>query len=546
MKHESKQSIKQKRLDTLLNECKETVINTTLSAFYLNKGVFSDRDGGNVTTMHNFEKDTDQFVADKDKGSHKEANKEFNRDDWELTTEEWKEKREGFIDADGKTKDGYSGRTIDSSEADLDHIRSLKGETAKKKNHLAYNTGTEEGKEKLKEKLNSDDNLTMTDSSINRSKGSKSNQEFYKGPKRKQNESDAQYEERCEKHQKRLKEKGVTKENLDAKDKQAEEAIDTDGTLMKKQANELLETGTKQAKDMAISKAMGFLLVEVVNIIFSEIKTINQEKGNLDIKTLEGIVHRIPNHCKVLMEKIPNFVHEVLQGGVSGFVSNLITFLINNFLSTVKRFVTIIREGLLGIYKAVKMIFFPPKEMTKEEVWRSAIKLLSTTVLSAVIISFTDAIKVFIASIPLLIPISDPLAIAITGILSGLASALAAYAIDSIFDYFLDRRNEQAMDLLMNNSEQRSQIAEQLIDSFETSKKLVINYDLAIGRNQVIGDSFAEALEHSSSLSKSNHDILSGFRELIEEAKIRIEETKEGIESSNKIHEYLNNFLSKY
>ncbi|WP_329030725.1 hypothetical protein PCP11_31255 (plasmid) [Pseudomonas aeruginosa] len=49
-------------------------------------------------------------------------------------------------------------------------------------------------------------------------------------------------------------------------------------------------------------------------------------------------------------------------------MSNLITFLINNFLSTAKRFVTIIREGLLGLVKAFKMIMFPPKGITSSEV----------------------------------------------------------------------------------------------------------------------------------------------------------------------------------
>ena len=42
-------------------------------------------------------------------------------------------------------------------------------------------------------------------------------------------------------------------------------------------------------------------------------------------------------------------------------MSNLLTFLINNFLSTAKRFVTVIREGIIGLFRAFKMIFFPPK-----------------------------------------------------------------------------------------------------------------------------------------------------------------------------------------
>lgn len=83
---------KQQRQDAMLEECKNAVIHSALGAFGLNMGMFTDRDGGNVTTLHNFERADGQYVHDRDVESYERANAGYHRDDYQ--SKEWGKKRE--------------------------------------------------------------------------------------------------------------------------------------------------------------------------------------------------------------------------------------------------------------------------------------------------------------------------------------------------------------------------------------------------------------------------------------------------------------------
>lgn len=522
----SRAEIREKRVEMMFEECKSSIINSTLGAFGLNMGMFSDRDGGNVTTMHNFEQDTDTFVADRDRDSYLESRKEFDRSEWKDSSAKWSQKRAAKIDADGYAVDGYTGQVINSNEADLDHITPLKHEVSNKKNHLAYNTGTKKGKDRLKEKLNSDENLTMTHQKINRAKGAKTNEEFY-NPKRKENESNDEYSIRCEKHREKLTEMQVDKERMENKQKEAEEYIATDKTLFKKQASDLIETGVKQAGGMAVKQALGLLLTKTVNILFLEVKCLYIEKKKLDFETLGELGVRVKKHAAHLAKEIPSAIAEGLKGGVSGFISNLLTFLINHFISTYKRLVTIIREGLLGIYQAVKIIFFPPKGMSKEDIWRSAIKVLSTTVLSALVMSFTEAINVFLKSIG--IPFTDIVSGVLIGILSGLLSAVVAYLIDRAFDSLFDKYDENMIDNLVADAEQRKRLADNLLEHLGVQLELAKSYDESIGKNQIVESKLANIGSSVEIVVSKNTDILDELSDLMGNNSLYLKKTNDFI-----------------
>ena len=536
--------IRQQRIETLFKECEQSVIQSTLGTLGLNTGMFTDHDGGNVTTMHNFERnDTDKYVAEKDKNSYKEARKEYSRNEYEISNQKWKEKRNSKTDENGKTVDGYTGETIDAKDADLDHVRPLKSEVSNKKNHLAYNTGTKEGKEEFREVLNDDKNLTMTKKSINRSKGAKTNEEYLKPPERQAGESELDYQKRCNEHQDKLKNQGVNNELMMTKDKEAEEHINTNGKLWDKQKGELINTGIQQAKAMALNQIMGSLLTKMSSILFTEIRYLIREGKTLNIDTISELGNRAKKHLKRIISEVPEMFGNALKGGISGFVSNLLTFIINNFISTAKRFVTIMREGLLGIWRAIKMIFFPPKGMSKSEIWRSAIKILSTTILSAVFISFSEIIKNFLLGFPLLAPIANILSAAIVGILGGLSSALASYLIDTIFDYSLDNRDEQAMDLLIQNSEKQNQMVNYLLDMLSSSHKNIESYDLSIGLNQVISDKF-DLIGTSINFVRNNTDqMLFDLNSLIHNMENQAEKMKNTTASLDRIHNEIELFL---
>ena len=54
--------LKKKRIEKLFQDCQDTIIAQTLSAFGLTQGMFQDRDGGSVTTLHNFKQEDNKFV----------------------------------------------------------------------------------------------------------------------------------------------------------------------------------------------------------------------------------------------------------------------------------------------------------------------------------------------------------------------------------------------------------------------------------------------------------------------------------------------------
>lgn len=520
MENKTTTQLKEERLENLFKECQSTVINQMLSSFGLNQGMFTDRDGGNVTTLHNFELEDDQFVADRDKDSHKQANKEYDRSELELTSQEWQElsKRERE-----KGINHYTGEDEKPENMDLDHISPLKNEHSRKKNHLAYNTGTEEGKDKLKKVVNQPANLATTDKTTNRSKGAKTNSEYIDGPKQKPGETLGQYNKRKEKHEETLKKQNIDKELMKKKQADAEKKINSDANkaLAIKQVKEITQTGAKQAGSMALKQAIGAILTEFANIIFIEVKIMCENGLAFNEDNIQKLKGRISNRLKSLTTKLPSILKDSLKGGVSGFVSNLLVFIINNLISTAKRFVTIIREGLLGIYKAVKMILFPPKNMSTEEIWRTAIKLLSTTLISSIILSFQDVLKMFISGIPILIPIADAISMALVGILSGIASALVAYSIDSIIDKFCDRYDEKLIDSLMEDSKKRIEISSSLEKQLMTSlanininSQSIYNYNVITEQSIEMNNSYSQIDTNNSNIFMNNHDIANNIDNL--------------------------------
>lgn len=519
------------RSEILFKECQETVISSTLAAFGLNMGMFTDRDGGNVTTLHNFERETDQFIHDRDKASFKSANSNYERSNYELNGNEWRKKKEQHAKAG---QDDYTGKPFkDQSKVELDHVVPLKQIHDDKKNHLAMNTGTEKGRKNLKNLANDDTNLAVTDKSINASKGAKTNTEFL-------NTTDPD----------KLKDWNVDPELMGNKEKQATHKINSEVsiTLLKKQTSELIISGSQQALNMGVKQALGILLTKVVNIVFREVKFYTREGVEFTSQTLSDIKTRLLSEMKGLLKEIPEILSSALKGGISGFVSNLLTFLLNSVFSTVKKLVTMIREGLVGIYKAIKIIFFPPQGMSTEDVWRSAIKLLSTTVISAFVVTFAEGINAFLAGFPFLLPFAEILSGAIVGILSGVLSALTAYTIDVIFDKLFAnaRHNKLMLELQLKNSEFVVANSSYLIESTENFLKLgdlynqaiksskqtldnlirsVQNNELAIegysvicdnnikhsNSNQIIRNQYSQLTENTEIILSSNYDLLEEF-----------------------------------
>ncbi|SEK12572.1 hypothetical protein [Achromobacter sp. NFACC18-2] len=452
------------RLQRLFDDCQQQVIAQIIGPFGLSPAMFQDRSGGNVTTVHNFENASADFVATKDHASYEQSREKYDRE--KIKDIRARVKRE--LKATGI--DGYTGQEVDPLKLEADHVTSLKKINATKKNHLAFNTG--EGYGRLSDVANSPENLVATHRDINNPKRAKDIIEFANEVVDGQTNAE------------RL---GLDIEKAQVAKQRSEEhlARTADSAILRKQAGELLSTGAAQAARMGVRQALGVLLNELVNGLFNEIKVLIKHGVELGKTLFEDIRARLMRVVEVVAEKIPAATAQLFEGGVSGFMSNLLTFMINGFLSTAKRFVTVVREGLIGLYKAFKLIMFPPKGMSADDALKEGLKLLSAVVVSSVGILLQETVTTFIATVPFLMPVADVLSSVLIGTFAGLLSAFIAYQIDSFFAG--QQYDEKLMDELMANAKRSDEFVRSLTELSETSLSNVSRYTEAISGYQGIG-----------------------------------------------------------
>jgi len=459
--------LKQQRLQKLFDDCQQQVISQIIGPFGLSTAMFEDRNGGNVTTLHNFSREDADYIAEKDVSSHEQSRKDYDREEYSDPAFAKKSQEHR-----AKGKDGYTGKDVAPEDMDLDHVTSLKTISKNKKVHLALETG--ESLDRVKEMANSDENLVATHKSINRSK------------------RDGSLDELAE----RKGEEYELDPELVAQAKQTSEdhiASTVDTALMKKQGMELLQTGGKQAAMMGMRQALGLLLTELVNGLFNEFKVLIKQGVEAGKTLFEEIRQRLARVIQSVVKKIPDAVGQMFQGGVSGFMSNLLTFLINNFLSTAKRFVTVIREGLLGLFRAFKMIFLPPKHMTGDQALQEGLKILTTVVVTAVGLLLNETVATFMATVPFLKPFADLITPVLIGIMTGLLSAFLAYQIDCLFDRYRHSLSEKFMDELLADAKRRDEFANELVTLSESSLGNIENYSKSITLYQSIGVTLGSA-----------------------------------------------------
>jgi len=462
--------LKTQRLQKLFDDCQQQVITQIIGPFGLSPAMFQDRNGGNVTTVHNFENATADYVAEKDQGSYTASREKYDRDN----IKDIKKSVKDQLKAPGI--DGYTGKTVDSKKMEADHVTSLKKIHNTKKNHLAFKTG--EGFDRLSEVANSPENLMATHRDINNPKRAKDIIEF--GNEVVDGQTNI---ERLDLDPDRMRSAKARSE------KHLKKAADR--AIMTKQTGELLRTGASQAAQMGLRQALGVLLNELVNGLFNEIKVLIKHGVELGKTLFDDIRERLRRVIEGVVKKIPDAISQMFEGGISGFMSNLLTFMINGFLSTAKRFVTMIREGLIGLFKAFKLIMFPPKGMSADEALKEGLKVLSAVVVSSVGILLQETVTTFISTLPFLLPVAEILSSVLIGTLAGLLSAFLAYQIGSLFDR--NRYNEKLMDELISNGKRSDEFANGLIQLSEMSLNNVERYSESIARYQDIGRKLGHA-----------------------------------------------------
>lgn len=424
--------LKEQRLQDLLESCQGQVLQQIIGPFGLTSAMFDDKDGGNVTTTKNFEQGVTATEQDKQSYEQWQAS---NNGDYDRTAydAELPGKRKEMFKGDEPIISQYTGNELTKDgQTHLDHVVAAKTIETDSKANLFMS------QDERVATANQDANLVAAEGNINQSMQDKDKLEWAKAQRK------------ADKGKTNAESFGVDEELLEQTDKKAKDAVDGDilNAQIRKQGAELLTTGAKDAGKMAVRQALGVLIHELVKGVFVEIKKLfnNPKEENI----IDRLIAAIKRVAKRVAAKFKDAGKAFVGGGVQGFISNLLTFLINNLIKTSAKVVTIIRESIKSIWQAVKFIVNPPKNLSALEVTREVTKILTVAVATGLGMFFEEAIQTFIMSIPILAPIAGIIAPAIAAILTGVATALLVYGLDRFFDWLSDD-GTQLLEAFENN-----------------------------------------------------------------------------------------------
>lgn len=464
----------------LLEEYKNISLNQLIQNFGLEKTLKIYQDGGNVTTVHNAEKNVYANQKIKDKFDDL---KQYNRDDYSNnvytydkngnkiieamglnslrtqtklrhnnkhnpvadsikvknenkkdnqkrisryeTSKNYKEQMSIFLNEsfneNGELFDRYNPEKVYDNPKDLhiDHIVSAKS--------IHYRTDLTlfmSKKEKQLLALNPN-NLAFTQGSANQSKGEHdllnwANSKSKKDP----NKTNAEYYNLNINNMTELHQSAIKTINREAKI-----------AGRKYYAKESLKTSTKQGVQIGIKEMLGILLYDLQNEFFKEMKYYfnnlkDFHKSKIKWQELQFCFSRIKDR---VFNSAKTYFVGFTTGFISGFLGNIITVIINTFKTTYKRLVRLIGEAFNGLVKSVKTLLTTENDDTK---YKESVKTFTATVIGAIGGIMTESLIAYIRTTPFSI-FAELIGATIGGILTGMTVASTMYMIDD-FKGFID------------------------------------------------------------------------------------------------------------
>ena len=421
---------------TLLHLCEASAISAITSQFGLASLIIDARDGGSVTTVHNFEKGITANEADAARYSDMIANRNGKYSEVRNKVGYDKplvKRRNEALQNEAIIIDEYTGRNLPKDgRVHLDHIVSVKEIESSVSANLALS-------HEERAKIAADkENLALIDGSINQSKGSDEMKVFL-------NKEDKKTEQR------KAERFGIDEQKAMQKDKKARKFVygEIDKAKVKKYSKELLTTGCKDITKIMAYTVIGVAMREIAQGAITEIKLAFKQRGKESFGEIwVRFKTRMSEILDSLKSKWKDLVAGSIEEGLTSFISNLGVFLINVFATTLKRFVAMIRAGFVSLKEAVKILVNPPRGLDKDEVGYQTVKVLTAGLIGALSLGLSEAIDKFLLSIPVLTPIFSFI-VPIIGksvgdIVSTCLSAILGGVLTTIVIYFMDKLHSQS------------------------------------------------------------------------------------------------------
>jgi len=454
-----------KKFDTMVGGLKTSVLQNIAGPFGLGKFIAAyDKTGGNVDTVHNVRGGV--YAKAKERKQYEErgeydARQYHSHPDYIASNRVMQKDFEA-----GELTDAYTGETFNPAtvndqqlKASLDHVVSAREVHDDPGRVLAGIDGA-----KLSNKA---ENLAATAKTINSSKKADAPEVYLAklqaDAKRRKSEisqlekkNDALTDREKAHLTKLRKQDKVQAKLLKAKAAEAREAIDSEINrtyyASAKFAGSLAKSGVKEGAKAGIQLALGEILVEFFAAVFDDLNDLyrNGKSENTILKEIGARFKKVKNR---VLDKWKKVLVAFKDGFISGLLSSLLTTLINAFVTTGQRLVRMIRQGFMSLLSAIKMLFFPPKGMTRRHALHESSKLVISAGIVVGGIALEEVVSKQLAAIPGINLIGEAVTGAIVGSVTALVTAFACHLLDKA-DFFNVNREarEKAIGEMLDHS----------------------------------------------------------------------------------------------
>lgn len=436
------------RIERLFSDTRRSALQAIAGPFGVGKMLSAyDKVGGTVDTIHNARAGvyaTDEAAQTyEDRGDYTQKVKE----DYHHRNPAYRKMREDSTRdrVEGKVTDAYTGEQMSSQRSEshsIDHVIAAEEIHNDAGRTLAGLDGVE--------LANSSTNLQITSCSTNSAMGTKTATEYVQWLE--------QTKEKRAKTQARLQAKADAGEPMSQKQKDAlaklkeqekiaanpeplleadrkaraanEKKINDAYYRSPKFRNDCLKTSVAAGGRAAFQAAMGAILVELFAGIFDEVRDWYQN-GRADGDSVFAELKRRLKRVGVRVTKQWKAVLSAAAGGlISGFLANLVTVLINAFLTTAKRAVRMIREGGNALVGACGTLLIRPPGMGLREGMHEASKVLVGGGIVVGGLLLEEAVSTSMMAVPFLASFADTATAVVVGAATGIMSTMAVYLVD--------------------------------------------------------------------------------------------------------------------
>jgi len=305
--------------------------------------------------------------------------------------------------------------------------------------------------------VNAEPNLAFTHAPLNQSKGDKPLSEFMDRT-RKDGTRNAEYF-------------GMDREASLNRERVAEEHRDAvvDGRAASYYARNTTAAAARGAAAIGLQQAIGVALVELSVGLFDEVRDLWRGGRERDA-LIDDLLLRARRVGERVLASWREVAGAFVGGALVGAMSTILTTIINTVTTTARRVVRVLRDGIVAVARALKMLVAPPPGLDGAEAAHQASVLLATAVAASAGIVAEEAVeKALIAAAPILAPVAPVLATAGVGLATGLAAVLLVALLERV-DFFGAVARERGERRLAAMRERTERLLDELLTAAEPER----------------------------------------------------------------------------